>query len=70
MNSLVGAGILGLPFVYPSAGLIGGILLQFVSCLFLQDFGTMLNYLIIIGDSSFKIISIWGYDTLQYSFYH
>ena len=107
MNSLVGAGILGLPFVYPSAGLFGGILLQFifaslsvytlniviksaqivhvhdyeelgykcfgnigyvwvVSCLFLQDFGTMLNYLIIIGDSSFKIIQIWGYDTFEY----
>lgn len=107
MNSLVGAGILGLPYIYPSAGLFGGILLQtiFASlsvytlyivikaaqkvnvhdyeqlgykcfgnigyiwvglCLFLQDFGTMLNYLIIIGDSSFKIIQIWGYDTLQY----
>ena len=107
MNSLVGAGILGLPFVYPSAGLIGGILLQLIfatlsvytlyivikaaqkvnvhdyeqlgykcfgnigyiwvgACLLLQDFGTMLNYLIIIGDSSFKIIQIWGYDTLEY----
>eukprot|EP01084_Bolivina_argentea_P233985 393964_1 len=110
MNSLVGAGILGLPYVYPNTGLFGGILLQFLFailsiytlkiliiaaqkqnvhdyeqlgykcfgntgyfivmlCLLLQDFGSMLNYLIIIGDSAFKIIQIWGYNTETYRQY-
>ena len=30
--------------------------------LFLLDFGTCLNYLIILGDASFKVIQLWGYD--------
>ena len=34
------------------------------SAMFLMDFGTCLNYLIILGDASFKVIQIWGYNSL------
>ena len=32
------------------------------SALFLMDFGTLINYLIILGDASFKVLQIFGYD--------
>ena len=34
------------------------------SALFLIDFGSCLNYLIILGDASFKVAQLWGYDAL------
>ena len=32
--------------------------------MFLMDFGTCINYLIILGDASFKVMQIWGYDSM------
>eukprot|EP01083_Nonionella_stella_P181711 651843_1 len=104
LNSIIGAGVVGLPYVYSTAGLFGGLFLMvlfafisayslklliisaklcqqnnyedlceylfglkgyiFVSLtMFVFDFGATLSYLIILGDASSQIMSIWGYDS-------
>ena len=46
---------------HKSIGTFGYILTSM--CLFLEDYGTMLNYLIILGDSAFGVMQIWGYNS-------
>ena len=104
MNVLVGAGILGIPFVFKISGIIGGSLIMIIfglisiytlnllvksaqesnvfhyeklcyhcfgdvgyiyvsMCLFILDYGACLSLLIILGDSSFLLLKIFGFES-------
>jgi len=105
LNQIIGTGILGIPYIYKSTGIIGSIIIMLIFglisvytlnliiycgkrinvynyetllekcfglkgyilssfCIAILNIGGMLTNLIIIGDATIKVLSIWGFDTL------
>eukprot|EP00484_Ammonia_sp_Unknown_P027260 CAMPEP_0197024838 /NCGR_PEP_ID=MMETSP1384-20130603/5316_1 /TAXON_ID=29189 /ORGANISM="Ammonia sp." /LENGTH=468 /DNA_ID=CAMNT_0042453293 /DNA_START=85 /DNA_END=1491 /DNA_ORIENTATION=+ len=104
LNQIIGTGIVGIPFIYKSTGIIGSIIIMLLFgaisvytfnllihcgkkldvynyeelleksfgfkgylissfCIAILNIGGMLTNLIIIGDATIKVTSIWGYHS-------
>jgi len=104
LNQIIGTGILGIPYIYKSTGIIGSIVIMLIFgiisvytlnliiycgkkigvynyetllektfgikgyiissfCIAILNIGGMLTNLIIIGDATMAILSIWGFDS-------
>eukprot|EP01084_Bolivina_argentea_P186656 321688_1 len=105
LNQIIGTGILGIPYIYKSTGIIGSIIIMLIFgivsvytlnliiycgkklnvynyeellekcfgikgyiissfCIAILNIGGMLTNLIIIGDATIKVLSIWEFDSL------